>query len=84
MREHLIAFIKAAAARQDGTSGEPGRTRNQFSLNAGDGSPSLEFGYGYFDRSGVLYYDETGEPVVGLTVEEGVDRWLKAYGLSEV
>lgn len=95
LRDHLVAFVRAAAAKQDGTNrddngGEAFR-RFQFAIgDAGGTGATLHFGYGYFSGGNVLYYGpadgergdgERGE-IAELSVEEGVDRWLKNYDLD--
>lgn len=92
MREHLIAFIREAAAKQDGTNREdnggpdaPYRRRlfHLASTQPTDGRDTnvLFFGYGYFDRDGTLWYDQDAYPH-NLSVEDGVDAFLKAYDLD--
>ena len=92
MREHLIAFIKAAAAKQDGTNrydnGGPDAPNRRELFHLSGSSPAdgrdtnvLFFGYGYFDGDKTLWYDKDAYPTQ-LSVEDGVDAFLKAYDLD--
>lgn len=80
MREHLIAFIKAAAARQDG---ELPHGRTMFYLGSNkDLLPRISFGYQYADPCNVVVGRDGGTPRE-MSVEDGVDKFLEEHGLSE-
>lgn len=91
LRDHLLAFIKAAASKQTGENSYDGHPdgsgpnrRHQFRLS--DGGVTLSFGYGYFNRENVLYDTRTEYNPDGyfeeLTPEEAVDRFLKDADLD--
>lgn len=81
MRDHLIAVIRAI-----GTKATTGDWRNTVQFGrAGEGH--LWCGYGYFDAGGVLWWppypEGTPSSPQELSVEDGVDRFLSAYGLEK-
>lgn len=83
MRETLIAFIRSA---QEAAGDDPPRLRTLFTLgNAEQGM--LWFGYGYFARDKVLWWppfpgDDSEQVSETVEVENGVDRFLAAHGVT--
>jgi hypothetical protein len=81
MRDHLIAVV-----REIGTKAQAGDWWDIVQFGR-DGEGHLWCGAGYFDAGGVLWWPpwtlgEQQSLPEQLSVEEGVDRFLKAYGLE--
>ncbi len=79
MREHLIAFIKAIYQRWEDTNEAP----PMLSLGSPhEGELRITFGRQYANPGTLIVWRKDGDVTADVSVEDGVDEFLKFYGLE--